>query len=66
MAETIVTKYVSIDSIQKEYLPISKKKIRNLAKQYLNAKMIGGRLYVERKSLEMLLTDPNRNSLPLA
>ena len=65
MAETIVTKYVSIDNIQKEYLPISKKKIRNLAKQYLNAKMIGGRLYVERKSLEMLLTDPNRNSLPL-
>ena len=65
MAETIVTNYVSIDSIQKEYLPISKKKIRNLAKQYLNAKMIGGRLYVERKSLEMLLADPNRNSLPL-
>ena len=65
MAETIVTKYVSIDNIQKEYLPISKKKIRNLAKQYLNPKMIGGRLYVERKSLEMLLTDPNRNSLPL-
>ena len=65
MVQVLVRKYLSIDEIQKEYLPVSKKKIRNLAKQYLNAKMIGGRLYVERESLEKLLTDPNRNSLPL-
>ena len=65
MVRTLVRKYLSIDEIQNEYLPVSKKKIRSFAKQYLNAKMIGGRLYVERKSLEMLLSDPNRNSLPL-
>ena len=65
MVKTLVRKYLSIDDIQKEYLPVSKKKIRNLVKQYLNAKMIGGRLYVERESLERLLSDPKRNSLPL-
>ena len=65
MVKEIVRKYLSIDDIQKEYLPVSKKKIRSLAKQYLNAKMIGGRLYVERESLERLLADPQRNSLPL-
>ena len=65
MVKEIVRKYLSIDDIQKEYLPVSKKKIRSFAKQYLNAKMIGGRLYVERESLEKLLADPNRNSLPL-
>ena len=61
----LVRKYLSIDDIQNEYLPVSKKKIRSFAKQYLNAKMIGGRLYVERESLENLLADPNRSSLPL-
>ena len=65
MVKEIVRKYLSIDDIQKEYLPVSKKKIRSFAKQYLNAKMIGGRLYVERESLERLLADPQRNSLPL-
>lgn len=61
----LVRKYLSIDDIQNEYLPVSKKKIRSFAKQYLNAKMIGGRLYVERESLEKVLSDPNRNNLPL-
>lgn len=59
-------KYLSIDDIQREYLPISKKKIRSLAKQYLNAKTIGGRLFVERESLEKLLADPEQSKLPLA
>ena len=65
MVQVITRKYLSIDDIQKEFLPVSKKKIRSFAKKYLNAKMIGGRLYVERESLESLLADPNRNSLPL-
>ena len=57
---------MSIDDIQREYLPISKKIIRSFAKQYLNAKTIGGRLFVERESLERLLADPEQNRLPLA
>ena len=59
-------KYLSIADIQKEYLPISKKRLRSLAKQYLNTKIIGGRLFVERESLERLLADPDRDKLPLA
>lgn len=66
MAQKAVRKYLSIDDIQVQYLPISKKKIRGLARQYLNAKMIGGRLFVERESLERLLHDPNMNHFPLA
>ena len=58
-------KYLSIDEIQRQYLPISKKKIRGFIKRYLNAKMIGGRLFVERESLDKLLSDPEREHLPL-
>lgn len=59
-------KYLSIDEIQRQYLPISKKKIRAFIKRYLNAKMIGGRLFVERESLDKLLSDPEREHLPLS
>ena len=52
---TITRKYLSIVDIQKEYLPISKKKIREFVKKYLNIKIIGGRIYVERDLLEALL-----------
>ena len=46
-------------------MPVSKKKIRSLVKKYLNVKMIGGRLFVSRDDLEQLLTDPDREALPL-
>ena len=58
-----VRKYVSIDDIQREYLPVSKKKIRSLVKQYLPVKTIGGRMFVQRETLEQLLSD--KDSLPL-
>ena len=58
-------KYLNIDGIQKEYLPISKKKIRCFVKKYLPIKLIGGRIYVERQLLEELLSDPERENLPL-
>ena len=58
-------KYLSIDDIQKEYLPVSKKKIRIFVKKYLPTKFIGGRLFVERSALEKLLSDPDREVLPL-
>ena len=58
-------RYISVDDIQKEYLPASKKKIRALLKQYLQVKMIGGRMYTEREAFERLLSDPDRERLPL-
>ena len=58
-------KYLTVDDIQKEYLPLSKKRIRTLVKMYLPVKMIGGRLYTERAQLEALLADDDRDYLPL-
>ena len=58
-------KYVSIDDIQKEYLPVGKKRIRKLVKKYLQVKTIGNRMYIERDSLERLLSDPSVDALPL-
>ena len=48
-------KYLSVSDIQAEYLPISKKKIRELVKQHLYVHKIGNRIYVERAALEDLL-----------
>ncbi len=58
-------KYLNIDDIQKEYLPISKRKIRVLVKKYLPVKYIGGRIYVERDALDRLLSDPDRDIFSL-
>jgi hypothetical protein len=56
---------LSIDDIQKEYLPISKKKIRALVKNYLCVKTIGGRMFVDRTELERILGDPDRERFSL-
>ena len=61
----IIRKYVTIGDIQKEYLPISHKKIRAFVKKYLPVKFIGGRIYVERELLEQILSDHDRESFPL-
>ena len=61
----IKRKYVSIDDIHKEYLPVGKKRIRRLVKKYLQVKTIGNRMYVDRDSLENLLTNPDTNVLTL-
>jgi hypothetical protein len=58
-------KYLSIEDIQREYLPVSKKKIRALTKKYLPLKFIGGRMFVARDELEKLLADPDRERFPL-
>lgn len=58
-------RYISINDIQKEYLPISKKKIRSFVKKYIPVKFIGGRIFVERELLESLLGDDNREYFPL-
>lgn len=58
-------KYLTVDQIQKEYLPLSKKRIRTLVKLYLPIKTIGGRIFVDRQQLEDLLSDVDREYLPL-
>ena len=60
-----VRKYLSIDDIQQEYLPISKKKIRCFVKKYLDIIIIGSRMYIEREAFENVLNDPDRESLSL-
>lgn len=65
MTNEIQRKYLNVNEIQAEYLPVSKKKIRSFVKKYLPAKLIGGRLFVERQALETLLADPDRDILPL-
>lgn len=49
-------KYLTISEIQKEYLPLSNKKIREFVKEHLYVKKIGNRIYVERTALETLLS----------
>lgn len=58
-------KYITIKEIQQEYLPISKKRIRKFVQQYLNAKYIGGRIFVDRQELEKLLSSPDRDYFPI-
>ena len=65
MNQEIQRKYLNITDIQQEYLPVSKKKIRSFVKKYLPIKLIGGRIFVERNALEKLLTNPDRDVLPL-
>ena len=55
MTNSTERKYLSVRDIQEEYLPISKKKIRELVKQHLYVHKIGNRIYVERAALEDLL-----------
>ena len=58
-----VRKYLTIDDIQKEYLPISKKRLRMFVKKYLETKTIGNRIFVERAELERLLKNVKLCSL---
>ena len=51
--------------MQKQYLPISKKKLRAFVKKYMPVKFIGGRMYVERELLEDILSDRDREQFPL-
>ena len=49
-----IRKYVSIDEIQKEYLPMGKK-IRAIVKANLPYTVLGKRMYVDRGALEKML-----------
>lgn len=50
MSKTV--RYVNIDTIQKEYLPLSKKAIRRLVHKNLKVYKVGGRIYVNSLDLE--------------
>jgi len=51
--------------VQKEYLPVSRKRIRTFVKKYIPVKRIGGRIFVDRDILESVLADPDREAFPL-
>ena len=55
MATIRERKYLSIRDIQKEYLPISVKKIREFVKKNTTVTTIGGRMYVPREEFENAL-----------
>ena len=57
MTSNTERKYLSVSDVRAEYLPISKKKIRELVKQHLYIKKIGNRIYVKRAALEDLLNN---------
>ena len=65
MEETQKCQYLSITDIQKEYLPISRKKLRIFVKRYLDAKMIGNCIFVIREELEEVLHNPENTNLPI-
>lgn len=66
MTTETTRKFLTVDEIQKQYLPVSKKRIRALVKQYLDVKVIGGRIFVERSQLENLLGSTEQTNFPLA
>ena len=51
--------YLSIEEIAKEYLPMSKKKIRQIVTKNLPHRKIGGRIYVARDAIEEWLNENN-------
>lgn len=65
MTNNTERKYLTIGDIQKEYLPISSKKLRSWVKDYLPVKHIGRRIYVERAALEALLSSSEKSGVSL-
>ena len=56
MKKSIERKYLTIGDIQREYLPIGTKKLRQFVKEHSLTRYIGNRIYVERCALEHLLS----------
>lgn len=44
--------YLSVEEISQEYLPMSKKKIREFVTKNLPYRKIGGRIYVPRQAID--------------
>ena len=56
---------IGISEICKNYLPLSKKRVRRFVSIYLDPIFIGNRMFVDRGKLEALLNEPNREKFPL-
>ena len=54
---------ITLDTVQKKYLQLSKKKIRNIVNTYLRTMKVGNKILVDRKQLEEFLSDPERDHL---
>ena len=65
MEQCTKSAWVGIAELTQSYLPLSKKRARAFALLYLNVKRVGNRIFVERKQLEQLLADPDREAFPL-
>lgn len=59
---TTIRKYIGIGDIQKEYLPMSKKRIRMMVKKHLAVKKIGNKLFVDRTEFEDFLKSKELSS----
>ena len=65
MANENETRMVDIGEITRRYLPVSRRKARKFVSLYLDVTRVGNRIYVDRKKLEELLADPEREAFPL-
>lgn len=52
--------YLNVDDIAKDYLPMSKKKIREFIVKNLRYTKIGGRIYVSRQEFETWFNSNSR------
>lgn len=52
--------YLSIDDLANDYLPMSKKKIREFVIKNLSHTKIGGRIYVARQEVEAWFKNNSR------
>ena len=48
---------IDIDTVQREYLQLSKKKIRNIANTYLRTIRCGNKILIDRMELEKFIKD---------
>lgn len=58
-------KYIDINEMIRDYLPMSRKKARKFVLSYLNTKRIGNKIYVDREELEQILANPDIEKYPL-
>lgn len=56
---------IDIATIQQQYLPLSKKRIRNIVTSYIHTIRVGNKLLVNRKQLEDFLSNPDREEMVL-
>lgn len=61
--ENVKPLMIDIDTVQREYLQLSKKKIRNIANTYLRTIRCGNKILIDRMELEKFIKDPERDHL---